>query len=118
MAKKKKSKELLLAEIAYRSGREDAIRQTFVDGDEEAIVSVGAQFALAKWKEQTGGKKKPPTQIKLARNKWEAEGRRPEGTLFDGAHYQFAPDGTYRLPETLLKNFGSGESEKAAKAGK
>jgi hypothetical protein len=103
----KKSKELLLAEIAYADGR-----ASMFENDDEGTVFLGPELALAKWKEQTGGKKPQPTEIERARKKWTEEGCPTQGTLFGassggfgGNWFVFAPDGSYLLKESFEKNF-------------
>jgi hypothetical protein len=103
---KKKSKEFLLAEIAYAAGRKD---DRVFKGNEKEIVRIGAEVALKKWKEQTGGKKPLPSLVELARKKWEAEGSRPEGTWFSSLQYKFTPDGDLDMVETFDANIGSDE---------
>ena len=62
---KKKSKELLLAEIAYADGYH--FGRVNVGGDvDEAELNRGAAIALTKWKEETGWKKHRPSYIEHA----------------------------------------------------
>ena len=88
---KRKSKELLLAEIAYACGRKDALGDA-VNGDEEEIVRIGGSLALAEWKKQTGGRKPAPTILDLAFKKWTEDGRPPSGTVYDGISYKFTAE--------------------------
>lgn len=104
MAEKKKSKELLLAAIAYAAGRKDALQDAY-SGDEAEIVRMGASIALARWKEQTGGKKPQPSEIELARKKWTVEGCPPEGTVYARDRYFFDPDGSYNIVKSFDANF-------------
>ena len=129
---KNKSKERLLAEIAYAAGYRYA-RAVEGNADEEEL-NTGAASALAKWNEETGGRKHVPDNVERARAKWQAEGRPPEGTVFGawpaapglegfvGVSYVFKPNGDYDLTKSFEKNMGPGlcdsENADAAKAGK
>jgi hypothetical protein len=79
------------------------------EDDDEVSVTAGPAIALAKWKEQTGGKKPQPTDIEQARKKWMAEGCPKEGTFYpsylSGNWYVFAPNGDHLLKESFEKNF-------------
>jgi hypothetical protein len=97
---KKKSKEQLLAEIAF-----DAGRASMFESDYDMHVKFGAKIALAKWKEQTGGKKPEPSDIERARKQWISNGSPKEGIRFGSCWYLFAPDGSYLLKESFDKNF-------------
>jgi hypothetical protein len=100
--KKKKSKEQLLAEIAFASGR-----NSMFESDNAAEVVLGAEIAVAKWKEQTGGRKPKPREIDRARQQWIADGRPKEGTLYPrplGYWYVFSSNDDWLLKESLEKN--------------
>jgi hypothetical protein len=108
-----KSKDTLLAEIAYRDGRTDALTtEGIVDLDhEDEIVEAGAALSLKKWKEQTGGKKPQPSDIQIARKEWIAKGKPPEGirqrtgTWFIFKKTDDEQDGEYDVTASLMKNF-------------
>ncbi len=109
---KKKSKELLLAEIAYADGRKDAIGDTH-SGDEEEIVRIGAAIALAKWKKSTGGRKPEPTTDDLAFKKWTEEGRPVQGTFYNGIRYKCTAEANC----TFSVSYEEGSLFDVAKAG-
>lgn len=105
---KNKSKELLLAEIAYRAGVMDALAiQGIVELEHvDAMVVAGAALALKKWKAQTGGRAPKPSEVQIARRDWEAAGKPPEGIQRSdsGRWYKFKPNGEYDISATLLAN--------------
>jgi len=92
---KKKSKEFLLAEIAFAAGRD-----SMYDTDYE--VRTGAERALAEWKRQVA----EPSPLDRARAAWTAAGRPKEGVFFRDAWYLFSSDGSWLQKESTMKNFG------------
>ena len=100
---KKKSKEQQLADIAFAAGR-----ATLFESDDEMTVAFGPEIALAKWKEQTGGRKLEPSDIERARRQWIANGRPKEGIFYplpEGNWYLFDSDSNWLLKESTEKNF-------------
>jgi len=102
---KKKSKEFRLAEIAYALGRDHALTGE-LSGEENTLVEMGAVTAIAKWKEETGGRKKQPSSIDRACKKWKQMGQPAEGVMFGGARYLFEPDGEFNLLRNFEANIG------------
>jgi hypothetical protein len=112
---KKKSKDLQLAEIAYRQGWYDSNQSfppsvyrgpsTVLTAD---IVEEGAARAVADWKRTTGGRKtQMPEHIELARRAWKKAGRPVDGILFQGHRYFFEPDGAYNVTKNLMASFAT-----------
>jgi hypothetical protein len=111
-----KGKDQLLAEIAYRDGAmavlglDDVVDESAID----AMVETGADIALKKWKEQTGGKKPQPTDVEIARKDWIAAGKPKEGIRRrSGTTFIFkktddeSSDGEYDVAASLKANFGA-----------
>jgi hypothetical protein len=99
---KKKSKELLLAEMAFRDGVTVGLASVGADQEQiDEMVEPGASFSLKKWKEQTCGKRKPQIDdIEQAHKAWTAAGKPDNGLWFEGYLYKFKPDGTFDLPKS------------------
>jgi hypothetical protein len=106
---KNKPKDLLLAEIAYRAGRIDALTtEGVVDIADEEAVEAGAARALKQWKEETGGRKSQPSEIEIAHKEWEAAGKPPEGIRRNsGTVYIFKPNGAWDELASFDANIGS-----------
>jgi hypothetical protein len=108
-----KGKDTLLAEIAYRDGAMAALGLDVVDMNAlDAMVETGADIAVKKWKEQTGGRKIQPTDVEIARKEWIAAGkpkegiRRRSGTTFIFKKTDDESDGEYDVAASLNANFG------------
>jgi hypothetical protein len=109
---KKKSKDLLLAEIAFAAGR-----AAMFSSDDDMDVMYGPEIAFKKWKEQTGGRAHVPYVIDKALEKWIAAGSPKEGIFYGdviingerigGQWYVFSPDGEYLLSASFDKNIGT-----------
>jgi hypothetical protein len=106
-----KGKDTLLAEIAYRDGVMAALDGIDDVSAIDAMVESGAEIALKKWKDQTGGKKPQPTDVEIMRKEWIARGKPPEGirqrtgTWFIFRKTDDESDGEYDVTASLMKNF-------------
>lgn len=107
----KKSKEFRLAQIAFHRGWVAGCSSS--EAMTSDLVEQGAAEALAVWKDETGGKKRPvPTDIERARKEWDKAGRPAEGVMFDERLYVFEPDGSFNLKKNFEHHFLSAEAGK------
>jgi hypothetical protein len=99
---KKKSKELLLAEIAYRDGVTTGLASVGADQEQiDEMIELAAPLSLKKWKEQACVPRKPEIDdIEQAHKAWTAAGKPDNGIWFQGYLYKFKPDGTFDLPKS------------------